>query len=192
MLLPDCTLFPHGTLPLHIFEKQYIEMLNDSLESNFLFAVGKRISDHGDHSNLNVSPIGTIALIRASHERKNGTSKTFLHGIMRVRFTNWHSGEKIYPYADIKPIIFPEIDAEEKQKFQNRLKSSISNVLPRFDNDVRDYLKNILQQNHDPYILSDMLSEQLIHDSNDRQRLLEADSLEARTSIIEEFIKNIL
>ena len=29
MLLPDCTLFPHGGLPLHVFEPRYKEMLRE-------------------------------------------------------------------------------------------------------------------------------------------------------------------
>lgn len=31
MVLPDCTLFPHGGLPLHIFEPHYRQMLADAL-----------------------------------------------------------------------------------------------------------------------------------------------------------------
>jgi len=32
ILLPDCTLFPHGGLPLHIFEPRYRKMLEDAIE----------------------------------------------------------------------------------------------------------------------------------------------------------------
>ena len=39
MLLPDCTLFPHGGLPLHIFEPRYRQMLDDALEDSCFFAV---------------------------------------------------------------------------------------------------------------------------------------------------------
>src|SRR5690606_22423496 len=41
MLLPDCTLFPHGGLPLHIFEPRYRTMLTDALEGSCLFAVAR-------------------------------------------------------------------------------------------------------------------------------------------------------
>ncbi len=41
MLLPDCTLFPHGGLPLHIFEPRYRRMLEESLEGDCFFAIGR-------------------------------------------------------------------------------------------------------------------------------------------------------
>ena len=73
MLLPDCTLFPHGGLPLFIFEPRYRKMLEEALEGDCFFAVGKLLGEEkGDPENF-VAPVGTIGLVRASREQDDGT-----------------------------------------------------------------------------------------------------------------------
>ena len=47
MLLPDCTLFPQGGLPLFIFEERYRLMLNEALAEDCIFAVGRVRDDEG-------------------------------------------------------------------------------------------------------------------------------------------------
>ena len=51
-----------------------------------------------------MAPVGTIGLVRASREQEDGTSQLLLHGVMRVRFTEWHD-DRDYPYASIEPVI---------------------------------------------------------------------------------------
>jgi Lon protease-like protein len=84
MLLPDCTLFPHGGLPLHIFEPRYREMLREALEGHCFFAVARLSGDETAAPAQCASQVGTIGLVRASHEQADGTSQLLLHGVMRV------------------------------------------------------------------------------------------------------------
>ena len=104
MLLPDCTLFPHGGLPLHIFEPRYRKMLEDALEGDCFFAVARLTGDETPDPAECTAPVGTIGLVRASREQEDGTSQLLLHGVMRVRFTEWHD-DRPYPFASIEPVI---------------------------------------------------------------------------------------
>ena len=67
MMLPDCTLFPHGGLPLYVFEERYRTMLADALAGDCVFAVG-RVRQGADGQEDEISEIGTAGLVRASKE----------------------------------------------------------------------------------------------------------------------------
>ena len=96
MLLPDCTLFPHGGLPLYIFEPRYRKMLEEALEGDCFFAVARLLGEEDGNPADFVAPVGTIGLVRASREQDDGTSQLLIHGVMRVRFTEWLDGRD-YP-----------------------------------------------------------------------------------------------
>ncbi len=85
MLLPDCTLFPHGGLPLYIFEPRYRIMLEDALAGECVFAVARQKEDEEGGEEV-ISEIGTAGLVRASKEGQDGTSQLLLHGVIRVAF----------------------------------------------------------------------------------------------------------
>src|SRR5687767_1192212 len=102
MLLPDCTLFPHGGLPLFIFEPRYQQMLKEALEGDCFFAVTRLMGGEDDDPAKCAAAVGTIGLVRASREQDDGTSQLLIHGVMRVRFTEWHQ-EREYPFASIEP-----------------------------------------------------------------------------------------
>ena len=75
MLLPDCTLFPHGGLPLHLFEPRYREMLADTLSGSCFFAVGRLLGKETKNYSRCVAPVGTMGLVRASRELDDGTPR---------------------------------------------------------------------------------------------------------------------
>ena len=83
ILLSDTVLFPHGALPLHIFEPRYRAMLADAIQGNCFFCVGNLLEAREGDSDQRPASIGTLGLIRASREAENGTSNVLLHGVMR-------------------------------------------------------------------------------------------------------------
>jgi Lon protease-like protein len=179
MLLPDCTLFPHGGLPLRIFEPRYRRMLEDSLAGSCFFAVARLVGDETDDPADCVSPIGTVGLIRASREMDDGTSHLLLHGVIRVRFVEWlDTGD--YPSARIRPIpqVFePESQAEAALESLREAAGHATAGLPA---EVRDVFNMMVSGIEDPAILADVLSQQFIHDPDERQELLDMESVAAR------------
>ncbi|MDB4284527.1 hypothetical protein N9888_02685, partial [Akkermansiaceae bacterium] len=49
ILLPDTILFPHGAMPLHIFEDRYRQMVEEALEGDCMFCIGNLLGS--DSSN---------------------------------------------------------------------------------------------------------------------------------------------
>ena len=179
MLLPDCTLFPHGGLPLRIFEPRYRRMLDESLAGTCFFAIARLVGEETDDPADCVSPIGTIGLVRASREMEDGTSNLLLHGVIRVRFLEWLGGVD-YPTARIRPIpqIFePEVQAPAALAALREAAEHATADLPA---EVRDAFHSMTSGIDDPAILADVLSQQFIHEPEERYELLSTESVAAR------------
>ncbi|MBB5349818.1 Lon protease-like protein [Haloferula luteola] len=183
MLLPDCVVFPHGGLPLRIFEPRYQQMLADTLAGDCFFAIARLIGDESPDPTDCVPEIGTIGLIRASREMDDGTSNLLLHGVIRVRFKEWILGAE-YPTARIEPL--PSVFEPESQApaAVEALKEAAEVALSNFAPEVQVAFRAMCDPLDDPAILCDVMAQQFIHDADDRQTLLEMESVPARVAWI--------
>lgn len=182
MLLPDCTLFPHGGLPLHIFEERYRIMLDEALAGECVFAVGrlKKTTDGGDGE---ISEIGTAGLVRASHKGEDGTSQLLLHGVIRVKFQEWLDG-KPYPYALIEPVITTPLPAEQGEAAMKTLRGGVEDAIDKLPEDVKSGVTSLLEQADEPGLMADLVAQQFVHDPDLRQVLLEAKSVGKMMSLL--------
>jgi Lon protease-like protein len=179
MLLPDCTLFPHGGLPLHIFEPRYRTMLEDALEGDCLFAVGRRIAkETGDPAQCTAS-VGTIGLVRVSREQQDGTSNLLLHGVMRVRFLHWHDTHP-YPVATIEPLLsYFEPDTMAAAAIKT-LRGAVEEFIHKLPAEIQSGIFELIDRADTPELLADLVSQQFIHNPDLRQQLLETPSVADR------------
>ena len=182
MILPDCTLFPHGGLPLRIFEPRYRTMLQEAIEADCFFAVARALPTAGDDEER-ACDIGTIGMVRASHTQEDGTSHLILHGIMRVRFTRWLPG-KSYPYAEIEPIPSVFHPAEQAASATATLRGFVEDAILDLPEEVQKTVMEMLNRTDDPVILADAVSHQFFHDPDQRQMLLEQESAATRIAWI--------
>lgn len=187
MLLPDCTLFPHGGLPLHIFEPRYRKMLSASLEGDFFFAVARIQGEQQEDLSQCVSPVGTIGLIRACREMEDGTSQLLLHGVMRVRFTRWHH-DRDYPFADIEPVVSFLDPPGQSLAAMKTLRGTVEDAISSLPDEVQTGVLTLLDRAEDPALMSDIICQQFIHDPDLRQELLEMPSIGDRIPIICNFL----
>lgn len=181
MLLPDCVVFPHGGLPLRIFEPRYREMLAESLESHCFFAVARLIGEETDDPALCTPPMGTIGLIRASREMDDGTSTLLLHGVIRVRFVKWLQ-DRSYPRVRIVPVPSLFEPPAQAAAAVESLREAAEAALDDFPDEIRDAFRAMSANIDDPVILCDVLSHQFIQDPEERQHLLEIESVAARVA----------
>lgn len=183
MLLPECTLFPHGGLPLHIFEPRYRGMLADALEGDCVFAVARLLIEETEDPGDCVAPVGTVGLIRASREAEDGTSQLLLHGVLRVRFTQWHH-DKEYPLATVEPLaseFSPQSQAEAAMK---TLRAAVEDAIGALPEEVQQGVFSLLDQADEPGIMTDIICQQFIHDPDLRQQLLETEDVGDRIPAI--------
>jgi Lon protease-like protein len=190
MLLPDCTLFPHGGLPLHIFEPRYRKMLNDALEGGCMFAVARLVSEETKFPGACTAPVGTIGLVRASREQEDGTSNLLLHGVWRVRFTEWLVSHP-YPYARIEPVISYFEPQEQATAAMKTLRGSVEDAIHKLPSDIQQGILSLLDRADEPGLMADIICQQFIHDSDLRQDLLETESVSARIPTICRFLQHI-
>ena len=187
MLLPDCTLFPHGGLPLYIFEPRYRKMLRDALEGDCFFAVARRTGDEGNPADC-VAPVGTIGLVRASREQEDGTSQLLLHGVMRTRFTEWHD-DREYPYASIEPVVSFFAPESQSAAAMKTLRGAVEDAIRTLPEEVQAGVFALLDRADDPGLMTDIVSQQFIHEPDIRQKLLEMESVGGRIPVICEYLR---
>ena len=189
MLLPDCTLFPHGGLPLYIFEPRYRQMLEEALEGDCFFAVARLLAaELGEPANY-VVPIGTIGLVRASREQNDGTSQLLIHGVMRVRFTAWHD-ERDYPFASIEPVVSVFTPENQSQAAMKTLRAAVEDAVRPLPDEVQAGVFALLDRADEPGLMTDIIAQQFIHEADLRQRLLEMDLVGDRIPEICEYLRN--
>jgi uncharacterized protein len=188
MLLPNCTLFPHGGLPLFIFEPRYRRMLEEALEGNCFFAVARLLGEETGNPADCCAPLGTIGLVRASREQGDGTSQLLLHGVMRVRFTDWHR-DSPYPSATIQPVLCyfePEGQAKAAMK---TLRGAVEDAIRDLPAEVQMGVLSLVDRAEGPELMTDIVSQQFVHDADLRQRLLEIDSAGERIPLLCDYLR---
>lgn len=190
ILLPDCTLFPHGALPLHIFEDRYRAMLDEALEGNCLFCVGRLISEERTDFGSCTSPVGTAGLIRASREKSDGRSDLILHGVCRVRFSEWLP-EKPYPYARIEPLPSSSLTEVEALHHARRLRDAVENLLLGLPEPVVKQVEELLDRAAEPNVMSDAIAQQFVHDPGLRQMLLEEQDVVRRVDTLIDHLRTL-
>jgi uncharacterized protein len=106
MVLPHGILFPQAMLPLHIFEDRYRRMLNDSLGTHRMFAIGTvRKDEQGNDEDEKEGfyDVFGVGLVRAAINQADGTSNLILQGLYRARVVKMVGG-KPYPRARVEPL----------------------------------------------------------------------------------------
>lgn len=187
ILLKNAVTFPHGVLPLHIFEPRYRQMLEDAFESDSMICVANLQSEETSDPSDCTAKIGFIALIRVAEKQDDGRSNLILHAISRVEFLSWESDSELpYPKAKIKPIkniVEPITDSTEL--ITESLRDATSRFLSQFSDAVISQTNDNLDRvNEDLATLTDVVAQQFVVDEQVRQTLIEKNNPTARAEIL--------
>ncbi|MDF1823654.1 MAG: LON peptidase substrate-binding domain-containing protein [Verrucomicrobiales bacterium] len=191
MVLGGATLFPHGYMPLFIFEQRYRDMLTYALERQRMFCIGHALPnvDTDDHPDP-VHRITTIGLIRACVTHPDGTSHLMLSGLQRVEILGW---EQTAPFR-IATIV-PQACHIDDPAVVRHLALEVVDLCGRLCGDgkpmtaqLRDHLKGI----HDPSAIADVVAQSFLNDPCDRQRILEILSVEDRLRYLSRHLSQLL
>ncbi len=191
LLVANATLFPHGGMPLFIFEERYRRMLDEALQGDCLFCVGRNLAaDDAADGPPEAAPIGTIGLVRASREQEDGTSQLLLHGVVRVRFREWLD-EKPYPYARIEPVLCEPLPDEKEAAGIATLKAAVEDAIGGLPDEVRGQVLALLDRADTATLLTDIVGQQFVHEPDARQALLEENSTATRITMICDYLRRI-
>jgi Lon protease-like protein len=174
ILLTNAVTFPHGILPLHIFEPRYRKMLDEALESDSMICVANLQAEETSTISDCVSKVGFIGLIRVSEKQDDGRSNLILHSVSRVEFLSWDSDTE-YPRANIKPISnVSEPVTDSTELLIESLRDATSRFLEQFSEQMISRINETLDRvNDDLAILTDVVAQQFVVNEQVRQSLLE-------------------
>lgn len=190
ILLTDTVTFPHGILPLHIFEPRYRKMLEEALASNSMICVANLHSEESAPLTACTAKVGIIGLIRVSEQLEDGRSRLILHAISRVEFQNWET-DSAYPKAQIKPISnISEPLTEDAALLIDSLRDAVSRYIAPCTKEVISRVNDTLDRVRDKLaILTDIVAQQFVTDPTARQSLLEESKPAARAETLIRYLR---
>lgn len=165
-------------------------MLDDALEGDCVFAVCRQLGEETRDPREFTAPMGTIGLVRASREQHDGTSQLLLHGMMRVRFDGWH-GDKDYPCASIRPAPVSFVPEEHAEAAMKTLRGAVEDAIRTLPREMQDGLLMLIDRADEPCVMTDIVSQQFVHDPNLRQHLLETDSAGERIRMLCDYLRQV-
>ena len=98
--LPGALLLPRGHLPLNIFEKRYLAMIDDALASHRLIGMVQPAADAQEPAPA-LMPVGTVGRITQIAETGDGRYVLTLTGVCRFRITAENSTGKLYRQCNV-------------------------------------------------------------------------------------------
>jgi len=83
--LSNFIIFPKTTVPLNIFEKRYIDMVNDAMKSNKYIGMIQPKKNTNDEKNPILHDIGCLGKITSFSETQDGRFLIELKGLTRFK-----------------------------------------------------------------------------------------------------------
>ena len=189
--LPNTYLFPSASIPLHIFENKYQEMLSDVISGDRMFCIGtiqksESVNDYLD----NIYPYSTAGLLRACVVNENGTANLILEGIKRIKITELEN-HKPYKIGRVQVITSNTTDEEWVISADEKIKSillgdSFSYQTENSEMDISQILENLGK----PEDTADFVSQYFISDQLTLRKLLSLESIDERLEVILKFLLN--
>jgi Lon protease-like protein len=177
--LPGALLLPRARLPLHIFEPRYLAMLDDTLKTSHRLIGMIQPMDTPGEGEKRLHTIGCAGRVTAFSETEDGRYMITLSGMSRFRITREVSGFAPYLKTDVNWSGF-ERDFGSAEHDRNFDRDQFLSLLRRFfDDQGMETEWEGLNQAEDELLINS-LSMLCPFDSEDKQALLEAPSLETR------------
>ena len=182
-------ILPGSELPLHIFEKRYIEMLKDSIKTSSMIGIVQPL----ESNNLDMKPdlykVGCAGRIIGYRETEDGRYFITLHGICRFKLSKENISNTPYrqytvDYSKYKND-FSEIDLKQNLFDRKILFPNLKLYLSRHDIKI-DFAA--LDSVADSIIIQS-LAMTCPFEPNEKQFILEATSIEERAKIVSSLIE---
>tara|TARA_B100000989_G_scaffold96342_1_gene70149 strand:+ start:28 stop:669 length:642 start_codon:yes stop_codon:yes gene_type:complete len=115
--LSNFIIFPRTTVPLHIFEPRYVDMINDSMKSNKLFGMAqpKNTKNFEDKKIPILHNVGCLGKITSFKETDDGRYLIELKGLIRFEILKEVNSNKKYREFEINFDNFSH-DLDEKKE----------------------------------------------------------------------------
>ena len=187
--LPNTCLFPSASIPLHIFENKYQEMLSDVISGDRMFCIGtvQKLESSNDYLD-NIYPYSTAGLLRACVVNDNGTANLILEGIKRIKITELENN-KAYKIGRVQVINSNTTDEEWVLSADEKIKSILLGDSFSYQNlNSEINISQILENLETPENTADFVSQYFISDQLTLQKLLYLENIDERLEVILKFL----
>ena len=178
--LSSVIFFPYTILPLNIFEKRYLQMVDDSMKNNRLFGMVQ------SKSKSEVYKVGCLGKVVNFNETVDKRYIISLSGVARFKIVKELKTEKLYREfkVDYKDYISDFDLKNDFKPIENKLITKIKSYFDKNDFAIKfsDLGKLNSQQLIDTLCMISPFAPQ------EKQKLLEAIKIEDRIKILEEII----
>ncbi len=193
--LPDVVLFPHTTVPLHIFEPRYREMVRDALagDKRIAMALLKPGWEKDYYGRPPVYPIAGAGEIVRHEELPDGRFNILLRGTMRIGIHSELPAQKSYRIIRARPLFdrYTAVDPQDISGRTERLKVFYVRILTEVQK-AQDELLKIFSGVKDPGIIADRIASAILTDCEARQKILECVEVSARLALVQEQLVNVI
>lgn len=131
--LPGVVLFPHATMPLHIFEPRYRQMTADVLEGERLIAMSLLVPGGTSPNGLPlIHPIVGLGRIVAHEKLNDGRYMLVLRGVSRARVVREVPAEQPYRIGELElcPDFIPAVPDFDRQQRAEEIASLFCKLFP--------------------------------------------------------------
>ena len=182
--LPNFVMFPKTAYSFNVFEPRYKEMVSDILKTNKLFCVNLK----KDNLESEIYNIGTLCYIIESKKLDNGNYTLIASGIQKIKI-NKINKTKNYDIATLDLIEDNNIVIEEQLKRKKLINKFISLVASS-----NEYINlNIIDTSMiSTEMLTNLGSLILPLENEDKQKLLELNTIELRLEVLCQFLNSEL
>lgn len=192
--LPRVVFFPGSTLPLHLFEPRYVEMMEACVEEGPM-AMAVALLREGWEDDYEGRPevhrVAGAGRILDWRRRPDGRFDLLLHGLGRVELNELPAEGRAYRRAAARPLPdrIPHPDAVEKLRAP--VLTAASSVVSLVRERYPDFQLGV-DAHTPPGLLADRIADRLVSSPASRQRLLEVSDVEARLALVQDALYDLL
>jgi ATP-dependent Lon protease len=103
--------------------------------------------------------------------------------VIRVRFTEWLE-DSPFPCALIEPVLSETLEGRKGEAAMKTLRGTVEDGISHLPEEVRAGVSALLDQADNPGLMADLVAQQMVHEPDLRQKLLETVSPGERISLI--------
>ena len=182
--LPNFVMFPKTAYSFNVFEPRYKEMVSDILKTNKLFCVNLK----KDNLESEIYNIGTLCYIIESKKLDNGNYTLIASGIQKIKINKLNK-TKSYDIATLDLIEDNDIVIEEQLKRKKLINKFISLVANSNENINLNIIDTSMISTE---MLTNLGSLILPLENEDKQKLLELNTIELRLEVLCQFLNSEL
>lgn len=190
--LPRLVFFPGSTLPLHVFEPRYRDMMEDCLSKGpMAMAVSMVAGGHEEDESPPLQLIAGAGRIIDWRRRRDGRFDLLLHGLTRVKLFELPSEGRAYrrARAESLPDRLPHLDAIDGRV--TPVLGTAATVVALVRERYPDFSLGVEAQTP-PGVIADRIADRLVAEPEARQRLLEAIDVKVRLALVHDALVDLM